>query len=53
MITMSTLSMYYSIFAALMLLLVLQAPTMGRAFNEAQREFRTIVAARFGRDSYR
>lgn len=46
---MSTIPLYYVAFAAVLVLGTTQAPSMTRALNEARREFRTIVAARFGR----
>jgi len=40
---------YMIVFTALLLVGAYQAPSLGRAMGEARREFRTLVAARYGR----
>lgn len=44
---------YMVVFTALLLMGAYQAPSLGRAMGDATREFRTLVAARYGRSSTR
>lgn len=47
---MSTIPLYYIALSGLMVLGASQAPSMNRLLDEARREFRSIVAARYGRN---